>query len=198
MYLLERHKIEEICTERTRVSEVTFKPPSMLSGWLEHPRTDTLIIEKTVEYVYLLCLRVPEPPVSSAHITFVTLSTTGTQNWAEDNINSMGFEISWHHVDKGNIQFERGTRWGIWRPNGLVSWEPEVRRALSQAGILLTQVEKLQDATSLDGLACIWGTASDTDVPGHALSLTSEALTQLQAAAESSFAQPIGGSRAKQ
>ncbi|KAK6852805.1 hypothetical protein PG995_011356 [Apiospora arundinis] len=69
--------------------------------------------------------------------------------------------------------------------------EPEARRALSQAGILLTQVEKLQDATSLDGLACIWGTASDTNVLGHALSLTSEALAQLQAAAESCFAQPI-------
>ncbi|KAI0427458.1 nonribosomal peptide synthetase 7 [Xylaria sp. FL1042] len=100
-------------------------------------------------------------------------------------------EINWHCVQKNRAQMTRDGSWGLWYPDGPVSWGLKASRALSQAGIHLIQVDKLQHAEHLDGVICMWDDSSDAEVPTLALTFASEALAQLQTAATLNFARPI-------
>ncbi|KAI1350019.1 nonribosomal peptide synthetase 7 [Xylaria sp. FL0043] len=109
----------------------------------------------------------------------------------EGNEGDLEFEINWHHVQKERAQTSCGGSWGLWYPGGSISWASEASRALLQSGIRLTQVDQIQQAEHLDGVICMWDDPFDADVPSLALNFASEALTQLQTAAASNFAQPI-------
>ena len=102
------------------------------------------------------------------------------------------FEINWSLVDRNEVKLCGGSSsWGFLCPAGDVSWAQEAKRALSRAGIQLTQVQQLQDAAELDGLLCLWGDFSDVEVPHGAFDLTTRAVSQLQAAVTMCFAPPL-------
>ncbi|PYH34376.1 polyketide synthase [Aspergillus neoniger CBS 115656] len=102
------------------------------------------------------------------------------------------FEVVWHRLNKENVQLKDSSRsWGLICPAGNGKWASTVTRALSQTVIRLTRVQRLEEAQQLDGLLCLWDTSSSTDIPRQASQHTTQALTQLQMAATTSFPLPL-------
>jgi amino acid adenylation domain-containing protein/thioester reductase-like protein len=102
------------------------------------------------------------------------------------------FEVTWHRFDKEKVHLGgNGRSWGFLCPAGKGEWASKVTRALSRAGIRLTHVQRLEEARQLDGLLCLWDILSCIDVPRQASQHTTQALTQLQTAARTSFPLPI-------
>ncbi|QKX58562.1 uncharacterized protein TRUGW13939_05687 [Talaromyces rugulosus] len=106
---------------------------------------------------------------------------------ADQAIEKMMFEIKWRRLDKDNIQ-PRGI-WGLLCPLEETEWTKDAQRALSNAGIQLAPVTKLQQAKQLDGLLSLWD--SDADVVQMAHNFTAKALAQLQAVARIGFDVPV-------
>lgn len=111
----------------------------------------------------------------------------GTNVEAVEGVEKMMFEMCWRPVDTDNVQ-PRGS-WGLLCPSGETKWTKEIQAALSNAGIQLAPVTKLQEAGQLDGLLSLWD--SDADVVQMAHSFTAKALTQLQEAIRTGLAVPL-------
>lgn len=102
-------------------------------------------------------------------------------------LDGMIFDIKWSRFDKQEIP-PRGT-WGILCPSGETGWTKKTQKALSNTGIELVPVTKLQQAQQLDGLLSLWD--SDADVVQMAHSFTAKALAQLQDAASIGSPLPV-------
>lgn len=102
---------------------------------------------------------------------------------AEKNI----FELNWRQVDAANAQSPRGI-WGILCPSEETAWTKGTQQALSETGVQLVPVAKLQEAKQLDGLLCLWDSDEPSNVVRMAHSFTTKALTQLQEIVQSRFA----------
>ena len=102
-------------------------------------------------------------------------------------VEKMMFEMNWRRVDIGKIQ-PRGS-WGLLCPSEEAVWTREAQKALSNTGIQLVRVMKLQEAEQLDGLISLWD--SEDDVVQMAHNFTGKALAQLQEAIRTEFAVPV-------
>lgn len=105
------------------------------------------------------------------------------------NVDKFAFEMSWHEADTNNVIL--GGSWGLLCPIGnaaVQTWAHEVKKTLEQAGIRVHVVERLEDASSLDGILCLWDSASgEGSVVEQARDMTATALVQLQTAVYTQF-----------
>ncbi|MCJ1238967.1 hypothetical protein MMC14_006959 [Varicellaria rhodocarpa] len=106
---------------------------------------------------------------------------------AVQGVEKMMFEMNWRRVGIEKVQ-PRGS-WGLLCPSKETVWTKEAQKALSNAGIRLVPVTKLQEAEQLDGLLSLWD--SDADVVQMAHNFTAKALAQLQEAIRTGFAVPV-------
>ena len=142
------------------------------------------------------CQRVKLPTYAFQRETFRPVNKTswsagisqGTDvDGAVQVVENMMFEISWRQVDIEKVQL-RGS-WGLLCPSEETVWTKEARNALSNTGIQLVPVTKLQEAEQLDGLVSLWD--SEADVVQMAHNFTAMALAQLQEAIGTRFAMPM-------
>ena len=99
----------------------------------------------------------------------------------------MMFEMNWRRIEIEKTQ-PRGS-WGLLCPSEETVWTKEAQKALSNTGIQLVPVTKLQEAEQLDGLLSLWD--SDADVVQMAHNFTAKALAQLQEAIRTGLAVPV-------
>ena len=102
-------------------------------------------------------------------------------------VEKMMFEISWRRVDLKKVQ-PRGS-WGLLCPTGETVWTEKVRKALSNTGIQLVPVVKLQQAEQLDGLVSLWDSEAGAVQMAH--NFTAKALAQLQDVIRTEFPMPV-------
>ncbi|KAI2623012.1 polyketide synthase [Hypomontagnella submonticulosa] len=108
-------------------------------------------------------------------------------NEAVQGVEKMLFEVNWRPVDRDRIR-ARGT-WGLLCPSGDTVWTNYAQQALSNIGVDLVPVMKLQEAEKLDGLLSLWD--SSVGVVQMAHKIIVEALSQLQAVIRAGFAVPM-------
>ncbi|PYI27831.1 polyketide synthase [Aspergillus indologenus CBS 114.80] len=102
------------------------------------------------------------------------------------------FEIGWQYLDDVEMQQKGSTRsWGLYCPVDDGPWTSHIVRILSQAGIQLSRVKRLEEAQSLDGLICLWEISPHSDIPQQSSHLTAHALAQLQTIASTGFQPPV-------
>lgn len=106
---------------------------------------------------------------------------------AVQGVENMIFEVNWRRVDIEKVQ-PRGS-WGLLCPSEETVWTEEAQKALSNAGIRLVPVTKIQEVEQLDGLLSLWD--SDADVVQMAHNFTAKALAQLQETISTGFALPV-------
>nr|AQV04236.1 SwnK [Slafractonia leguminicola] len=145
------------------------------------------------------CRRVLLPTYAFQRETFKPANRT---NWYGDmskstevhegvqRVQEMMFEMNWHRVDTNKVPSTRGL-WGLLCQSKETAWTKEAQKALSNTGIQLVPVTKLQEAEQLDGLLSLWDYDDADDVVQMAHSLTSKALAQLQEAIRTEFAVPV-------
>ncbi|KAM3509785.1 hypothetical protein MY11210_006188 [Beauveria gryllotalpidicola] len=97
------------------------------------------------------------------------------------------FEINWRRVNTDKIK-PIGS-WGLLCPSEESAWTKEVEMAISNTGIRLVPVTKLQEAEQLDGLLSLWD--SDADVVQMAHDFMTRALVQLQHVIRTEFTVPV-------
>jgi len=115
-------------------------------------------------------------------------STDNTiQRGSQDGRGGNQFAVSWQAVEKVDIH-PRGS-WGLLVPAGVSKWTTSVAAALSQAGVQLVQVEHFPPAEKLDGIISLWHATAD--IISQARGVVSEALEQLQAAAQTQCTTPL-------
>ncbi|GAP93000.1 putative polyketide synthase [Rosellinia necatrix] len=142
------------------------------------------------------CHRVKLPTYAFQRETFYPSHRTGwvasvSQSAGVDEtvqgVDKMIFEVNWRPVGTDKIA-ARGL-WGLFHPAGESAWATEVQEALSNSGIKVVPVTKLQEAEQLDGLLSLWDSGADVVQSAH--TLTIKALAQLQEATRTGFAMPM-------
>ncbi|KAJ2986197.1 hypothetical protein NUW58_g5140 [Xylaria curta] len=106
---------------------------------------------------------------------------------AVQDVKKMMFEMNWRQVDTNKIP--AGGLWGLLCSSEETAWTNEVQQALSNTGIKLVPVTKLQEAEELDGLLSLWDSGAEVVQTAH--NLTGKALAQLQEATRTGFAVPV-------
>ncbi|MFL6653180.1 MAG: thioester reductase domain-containing protein [Sulfurifustis sp.] len=96
------------------------------------------------------------------------------------------FELAWEPIETQNPETP-GT-WGL-MVCGQAPWAEDVRARLTQAGFEIREISQINEAESLDGVICLWGTEGDVIANAHKISLMG--LAQVQALASAGFQAPV-------
>nr|AQV04224.1 SwnK [Chaetothyriaceae sp.] len=126
-----------------------------------------------------------QPANKATWFSFIPQSTD--IDHAPQGVERMMFELNWSQVNVDRVQ-PRGS-WGLVCPSGETLWTNKARKALSNTGIQLVPVTKLQEAEHLEGVLSLWD--SDADVVQMAHDFTAKALSQLQEAIGIGFDMPV-------
>ncbi|KAI1179735.1 polyketide synthase [Nemania sp. FL0916] len=142
------------------------------------------------------CQRVDLPTYAFQRETFRSASnadwnggtTQRTQvDEATRDMSKMLFKMNWMRFSPGRVQ-SHGS-WGLLCTSEQTAWIREVQKTVSNAGIRLVAVMKLQETKCLDCLLSLWD--SDADAVATAYDLTAKALTQLQEVISTGITTPL-------
>ncbi|KAL8752175.1 MAG: hypothetical protein Q9199_005928 [Rusavskia elegans] len=138
------------------------------------------------------CKRVRLPTYAFQRETFQPANKASwfggiSQGTDDEGVEKLMFEMNWRRVGIEKVR-PRGS-WGFLCPAEETEWTKEAQKALSNTGIRLVPVTKLQEAEQLDGLLSLWD--SDAGVVQMAHNFTAKALAQLQEAIRTGFTVPV-------
>lgn len=105
---------------------------------------------------------------------------------ASAGVDRFHFKMGWRHVET-HVPSIPGT-WGL-MTCGQVSWKESVLNSLAESGTPIIEISQFNEAETLDGVICLWG--SDGDVVAKTHELSAIALEQLQGLASASFQRPV-------
>ncbi|KAI0540452.1 polyketide synthase [Xylaria digitata] len=125
-------------------------------------------------------------PVQRAN-WFGSVSRSPDAGQMVQGVEQMMFEVNWRRVDTDEVK-SHGTL-GLLCPSEETAWTKQVQQALSNTGIRLVPVMKLQEAEELDGLLSLWDSGADVVRMAH--EITTKGLDQLQEAIGTGFAIPV-------